>query len=210
MKAYTAAPPDVLRCDEKNLHEHAVLNVCGVIYTTNHKAEGLYLTADDRRHYVAWSTFRKEDFTQQYWDQLWSYYDGGGDRHVAAYLAGLDLAAFNPKAPPPLTNAFWDIVTAHRAPENAELADVLDRLGRPDAVTLRMITNNAPGDFAEWLKDRRNRPKIPHRFEDCGYTPVRNPGADDGLWRIQGRREVVYGPASLAPKARLAAVEALQ
>ena len=37
MKAYTAAPPDVLRVDEKHLREYSVFNVCGVIITTNHK-----------------------------------------------------------------------------------------------------------------------------------------------------------------------------
>ena len=60
----------------------------------------------------------------------------GGDRHVAAYLAELDISAFDPKAPPPKTPAFWDIVDANRAPEDAELADVLDEMGNPDAVTL--------------------------------------------------------------------------
>ena len=40
MKSYTAAPPDVLRVDEKNLREYSVLNCCGVIITTNHKADG--------------------------------------------------------------------------------------------------------------------------------------------------------------------------
>jgi hypothetical protein len=45
MKSYTAAPPDVLRVDEKNLREHSVLNVCGVIITTNHKADGIYFPA---------------------------------------------------------------------------------------------------------------------------------------------------------------------
>lgn len=40
LKAYTAAPPDVLRCDEKNIREHAVFNVCGVVITTNHKTNG--------------------------------------------------------------------------------------------------------------------------------------------------------------------------
>ncbi len=49
MKAYTAAPPDVLRVDEKHLREHAVTNCCGVIITTNHKADGIYLPADDWR-----------------------------------------------------------------------------------------------------------------------------------------------------------------
>ena len=40
----------------------------------------------------------------------------GGDRHVAAYLAELDLSDFDAKAPPPKTAAFWDIVEADNAP----------------------------------------------------------------------------------------------
>ena len=68
MKAYTAAPPDVLRVDEKNLREHSVLNCRGVIITTNHKADGIYLPADDRRHFVAWSDLTKEDFDDDYWN----------------------------------------------------------------------------------------------------------------------------------------------
>ena len=35
MKTYLAAPPDVLRVDEKNLREHSVVNVCGAMMTTN-------------------------------------------------------------------------------------------------------------------------------------------------------------------------------
>src|SRR5262249_35546856 len=31
MKIYTASPPDVITCDQKNLQEHPVPNVCGVI-----------------------------------------------------------------------------------------------------------------------------------------------------------------------------------
>ena len=72
MKVYAAAPPDVLRVDEKNLREYNVLNCCGVIITTNHKTDGIYLPADDRRHYVAWSSLTKEDFTEGYWADLWS------------------------------------------------------------------------------------------------------------------------------------------
>ena len=54
MKTLTAVPPDVLRVDEKHLREHSVLNVCGVIQTTNNK-DALHLPVDDRRHFVAWS-----------------------------------------------------------------------------------------------------------------------------------------------------------
>jgi hypothetical protein len=131
MKGYTAAPPDVLRVDEKNLREHSVLNCCGVIITTNHKADGIFLPADDRRHYVAWSDIAKEDFTKGYWTKLWGWYENGGYGHVAAYLAGFDISGFDPKAPPPKTAAFWDIVAASRAPEDAELADVLDKTRQP-------------------------------------------------------------------------------
>ena len=48
LKIYTAAPPDVLRVDEKNLREYNILNCRGVIITTNHKTDGIYLPADDR------------------------------------------------------------------------------------------------------------------------------------------------------------------
>jgi hypothetical protein len=48
-KAYTAAPPDVLRVNEKYLRAHYVFNCCGVIITSNHKADGIFLPADDRR-----------------------------------------------------------------------------------------------------------------------------------------------------------------
>jgi hypothetical protein len=230
IKGYTAAPPDVLRCDEKYIPEHSILNVCGIVYTTNYKAEGLYLPADDRRHYVAWSAFKKEDFPASYWTDIWSFLDSGGDRHVAAYLAGLDLSDFNPKAPPPLTDAFWDVVNAHRAPEDAELLDTLESYAAalrarhqpdadfvkrdgaylPRAVTLRLITPHASDDFKEWLEDRKNRRVIPHRFESCHYTPVRNDAARDGLWKIKGRREVVYAPEELSRSDQMTAAAELK
>jgi hypothetical protein len=177
MKVYTAAPPDVLRVDEKNLREHSVLNCCGVIITTNHKADGIYLPADDRRHYVAWTNLKKEDFDENYWTTLWGWYDNGGIGHVAAYLANLDISGFNPKAPPPKTAAFWDIVDSSRVPEDAELADVLDQLGNPEAITISRVTAEATGEFLAWICDRKNRRALPHRFEQCGYAPVRNDAA---------------------------------
>ena len=210
MKVYTAAPPDVLRVDEKNLREHSVLNCCGVLITTNHKADGIYLPADDRRHYVAWSDAKMGDFGKEYWNGLWSWYENGGYSHVAAYLAGLDLSDFNPKAPPPKTAAFWDIVDANRAPEDAELADVLDELGNPPAVTLALVQQKATGAFDDWIRDRRNRRQIPYRFERCGYVPVRNEGATDGLWKINGARQAVYAKAALPLRDRLKVAEALR
>ena len=93
-KIYTAAPPDVLRVNEKNLREYYVFNCVGFILTTNHKTDGIYLPADDRRHFVAWSPRTKEEFSRTYWSKLWDWYSHGGFGHIAAYLAELDLGRF--------------------------------------------------------------------------------------------------------------------
>jgi hypothetical protein len=211
MKIYTAAPPDVLRCDEKNIREYSVLNVCGVVMTTNHKTTGIYLPADDRRHFVAWSDLTKDDFADGYFQELWAWYEAGGHGHVGAYLRSLDISTFNPKAPPPKTQAFWAIADANRSPEDAELADALDRLGRPDATTRESIAvaaAEASPDFAEWIRNRNSR-QIPHRMESVGYVPVRNQNAEDGLWMIGGRRQAVYARCDLTPRDQLGAAATL-
>jgi hypothetical protein len=143
MKTYTAAPPDVLRVDQKHVNEYSVLNICGVIITSNHKTDGIYLPADDRRHFVAWTDKTKGDFTMAHWDKLHGWYADDGHACVAGYLQKLDLSGFDPKAPPPKTAAFHEIVGASRAPEDAELADILEALGQPDAVTLDTINTKA-------------------------------------------------------------------
>ena len=211
MKVYLAAPPDVLRVDEKHIREYSVLNCVGIVITTNHKADGIFLPADDRRHYVAWSTREKEDFTAEYWKKLWKWYDDGGDRHVAAYLAQPErLVGFDPKAPPPKTPAFWEIVDASRVQEDAEIADAIDKIrdpktnkiGDPDTVTIMQIAENCECDLRDWLWDRRNSRKVPHRLEQCGYIAVRNPSAKDGMWKVKDRRTIVYAKASLTPQQR--------
>jgi len=217
MKACTAAPPDVLRIDEKHLRETSIVNCCGVVITSNHKTDGIFLPADDRRHYVAWSDRTKEDpkFDAVYWNKLWMWYANGGLRHVTAFLKSRNLSNFDPKAPPKKTEAFWAIVNASRAPEESELADAIDNLGQPDALTVGKVINstlNAHGELSEfglWLRDRKNRRIIPHRLEQCGYVPVRNPTATDGLWKIEGRRQAVYAKATLAIRDQILAASEL-
>lgn len=84
------------------------------------------------------------------------------------YLLNIDISTFNPKSPPPKTPAFCEIVDASRAPEDAELADVLDTLGEPDAVTLIQIKNvTSSVEFIEWLRDRRNARTIPSAWRSA-------------------------------------------
>jgi NrS-1 polymerase HBD domain/Family of unknown function (DUF5906) len=209
-KTLLATPPDVLRCNEKNLREHEVFNVMGVVITTNHKS-GLYLPRDDRRHYVAWSEREQKDFREGFWIEMYRWYDAGGIDHVVAYLDALDLAGFDPKATPPKTDAFWMMVEAGEAPESGDLADTLEGLGNPPAVTVDRLTFAAMSNatFLSWLKDPRNARSIPHRLDEAGYVPVRNPDAKaDGRWKVAGRRTPIYVRRELSDRDRtLAAAE---
>jgi hypothetical protein len=204
MKGYTAAPPDVLRVNEKNRGEYYITNCLGVIITTNYK-DALYLTPDDRRHYVAWSELTKESFTDQYWKDLWSWYEAEGFMHVAAYLATLDISGFNAKAPPKKTRAFFAIVNVNRSPEDTELADLIEALGDPDVITVKMLIKSSEFSTEDlgWLQDRRTRRAIPHKLERCGYVCVSNPDSKDGVWKISGVRHVIYAKATLTPSDQL-------
>jgi hypothetical protein len=208
-KNMIASPPEVLRVNEKNLREYYIPNVCGVVITTNHKTDGVFLPADDRRHFVAWSDLEAKDFEPDYWKKQYCWYANGGNEHVTHYLANIDLSDFDPKAPPPKTQAFWEMVDADRAPEDAELADAIDALDTPKALTLGQITSRANGSLAEYLCDRRNSRKIPHRLEACGYVAVRNDGAKDGHWKVDGRRQVIYAKATLPVRDRITAAKEL-
>lgn len=216
LKPLTASPPDVLRCDEKNIREHTVPNVTGVIITSNYLTDGVYLPADDRRHYVAWSPLEEGDLEPSYFDRLYQWYEKeNGYAHVAALLAAFDLEGFNPKAPPTKTAAFWEIVEAERGSEENELGDAIDKLSKAletepdvltpaDAITLSDLKDAAmSASLTSWLEDPKNRRQIPKRLEKVGYLRVPNPDASDGKWKIHGRRQPIYGHRSLTTTARV-------
>jgi hypothetical protein len=215
-KTLMAAPPDVLQCNEKNIRQHWVLNCTGPILTSNHLTDGLYLPPDDARLYVAWSSLTEDDFNPDYFKKIWAWLDGGGDCHVAAYLATLDISGFDPKATPPKTPAFWSIVNANRTSEETELEDVLDKLDNPPAVTIEQIRDKTDSrdlhSLWHWLGERKNRKAANHRLEKCGYRPVNNPNAEkgNGLWRVNGKRQVVYAKDTLPLGEQQAAAQALQ
>lgn len=210
-KHVIAAPPEAILVDEKNLPAHHVPNLTGVILTSNHKTTGLYLPPDDRRHYVAWSDQPGEGepgaLPASYFEQIFSWLDSGARRHVAAWLKARDLSRFNPKAAPPRTEAFWEIVNAQRAPEESELSDVLEKMaedvrrhGKDDGLivfTLDHLRGKARDlDFhglVAWLEDRKNRRILPKHLERLGYRRVANPDAVDGRWRTSVGKQVFYG-----------------
>jgi hypothetical protein len=89
------------------------------------------------------------------------------------------------------------------------MADALDSLGNPDAVTLRHLAANASEEFSEWLRDRKNSRQIPYRLEQCGYVAVRNDAAEDGRWVLYGKRHTVYSKVKLSIRERVRAAQGL-
>lgn len=209
LKTVCAAPPDAVPVDEKNIREYLIPNTTGVVMTTNYKTDGMYLPIEDRRTLVAWSKSTIEDFDKEYWQRFWTWYDIGGIRNTAAYLAALDISDFDPKAPPRKTPAFYDIVAANVASEDLELNDVFDEMGWPDAITLSNVVTRANGSLVGFLTEKKNRRVILVRFEKCGYQPVRNPDAKDGIWKVQGKRAVVYAKTILSTREQLASIKKL-
>lgn len=217
-KTMMAAPPDVLRVNEKYVAQRAVFNCCGVIITTNTK-DSIYLPEDDRRHFVAYSEVVRGDYEEGYWGEMYEYYARGGARAVADFLMELDLTRgeykFDAKAPPPQTHAFWEIVETSRSPEGSEVSTVVQAMGDPDAVTMAQVVDRcgsipAMSSFYDWLADRRNKRSWSRVMQSAGYVPVRNPHApSDGLWRVGGQKMVVYAKSSLGPLERIRAAERL-
>ena len=67
------------------------------------------------------------------------------------------------------------------------------------------MIDRSDAEFAVWLRDKKNTKRVAHRLEDCGYVAVRNADSKDELWRVGGRRQVVYAKKELPLRDRIAA-----
>lgn len=212
LKTLTTAPPEILQCNEKHMSPYGVMNCTGVVITTNHRTGGVYLPPGDRRFYVAWSNRIKEEFSASYFTDLEAFYNNGGYAHIASYLRAYDVSRFNPKAPPPQTEAWKNIVEANLPAEDAEFAEALAILENPSAVTIEQIMKATPSNsFAQWLEERKSRRSFAHRLESCGYVAVRNDetgGHNRWRYRVsQGGTTVlkeiaIYVKSKLSPPAQ--------
>jgi hypothetical protein len=228
MKTMLAAPPESNEINGKYAVQYMSPNVANFVIGSNHKVGGLYLPADDERHYVAWSPRTRETLdadylaatnerleggANEYFKRLHAWLDDGGIAAVAAYLQHVvDLSAFDPKANPPKTDAWREIVAANMAAEDTEWSDVLEALGTPPVVTVGQIKVQAGRQslvsLIDWMNKNR-RGGIDHRFESNGYGRVANAGTKDGRWKIDKKNEVVYGRRDLTARQHFAAIAAL-
>ncbi len=86
-------------------------------------------------------------------------------------------------------------------------------MGEPAAITIGQVSSYARGlgmtDLACDLEDRKNRRAVPHMFERVGYLPARNPNSEDGLFKVNGKRVVVYAARRLPDVERFRAARAV-
>jgi hypothetical protein len=92
-KTLIAAPPDTLRCNPKFVRPYYVLNVVGVIITTNHKVGGLFLPPDDRRHFIAWTTVERSAFNEAYWTRYWTRLEARGAQRRSPIISRRSTSA---------------------------------------------------------------------------------------------------------------------
>jgi hypothetical protein len=103
-----ATPSDTVRINRKNVPAYDVPNIQNWVFFTNHE-NALALDDNERRFWVC----RCEPEVQppEYFINLFAWYENGagegftGVEAVAGYLLARDISAFNPAAPPPMTEA---------------------------------------------------------------------------------------------------------
>ena len=103
LKPIIAAPPELLMVNRKGLHPYMALNRVFVIAFSNERV-AISLPSEDRRWFVIWCAAPKLPEAQAV--SLWNFYQHrGGFEAIAHYLHTRDVSAWNPNAPPPMTEA---------------------------------------------------------------------------------------------------------
>lgn len=198
-KDLAAAPPLALDCNEKHKGQYPVANVMRPILTTNHQIDGLYMDPQDRRHYCAWSDAPK--MTEDEAKAIYAWYEAGGLNDVAHYLMTRDLSGFNAKAPPLRTGWWHQLVAGGASSEEEKFSDALDKLQRPEWVTIPMVNEAGGTELAGWTANPANRRKLEREMIKSGYQRLPNPNEPKkGRWHLSGQRLVVYRRTDVAAK----------
>jgi hypothetical protein len=152
LKPIIAAPPELLMVNRKGLHPYMALNRVFVIAFSNERV-AISLPSEDRRWFVIWCAAPKLAEAQAV--SLWNWYQHrGGFEAVAHYLHTRDVSAWNPNAPPPLTEAKAIMVEHGMSTAESFLVDQMTRrvgefsrgvIGAPFHAVCDRLQGYAPG-----------------------------------------------------------------
>jgi len=213
LKPILAAPPATLQIDTKGVEVRSILNVVGVVMTTNYRHEGFYLPEEDRRHYMAWTDVTERQVRQDkgpdYYARLHQWMDGDGAGHVVAFLRSIDLKGWDAKAPPPKTRWWHSVVGVSTQDVNDEaLEDAIAAMGSPSVFSKDQLMAAAEPGLQTWIDDPKNTRAFPARLDGQGYERILS-GGSKGRWYLKDTRNVsLYGKKSLSTSDQVNACEA--
>ena len=187
LKQITATPPLTYRVNEKHVAQYYIPNVAAITGTTNHLEGGIYIPPGDRRIWFGWSELRTGWRSPAEWGTYYNWLASGGYEAVAGFLLSRDISRFNPKAPPPMTEAKERAIAASAHPEDAALSDVFEQI-EGQAVTISMVATVAfrtgNRELAKELWSPKFRRNVNKKFARAGYIICKNQDSAEGLWRV--------------------------
>jgi len=125
LKPIIAAPPEYLMVNRKGLHPYYALNRVFVVAFSNERV-AISIPSEDRRWFVIWAEASK--LPEAHAVSLWNWYQHrGGFEAVAHYLHTRDVSAWNPTAPPPMTEAKAIMVEHGMSTAESFLVDLMRR-----------------------------------------------------------------------------------
>ena len=125
LKPIIAAPPELLPVNRKGLHPYMALNRVFVIAFSNERV-AISIPSEDRRWFCLWAGVDRLPESQAVLIWNW-YHHRGGFEAVAHYLNTRDVSAWNPNAPPPMTEAKMIMVEHGMSTAESFLVDMMRR-----------------------------------------------------------------------------------
>ena len=125
LKPIIAAPPELLPVNRKGLHPYMALNRVFVVAFSNERA-AITIPSEDRRWFCLWADLPRLPEADAV--ALWNWYQHqNGYQAVAHYLHTRDVSAWNPTAPPPMTEAKAIMVEHGMSTAESMLVDMMQR-----------------------------------------------------------------------------------
>jgi hypothetical protein len=191
LKPYCAAPPDMLRMNEKRLKARYVRNCCRLFITTN-EVEGLYVPKDDRRLFIM-HTEQSIGERRDRMDDYWKWVRAGGPHAVRKWLKERDISQFDATKEPPKTPKHNELSHSWGIDPDSGLGVALDHLCSIHGVLpkvmfyedIKSAVNAAVFDKVEETKRLLGPRALNRTMQRAGYVTMANPETKKGDWRAQ-------------------------
>jgi hypothetical protein len=109
IKPNLACPPDTVTVNRKHMAPYTIPNIQWWVMFSNYE-DAVPIEETDRRYWVHRCCLETPR-DPAYYDALWAFYDNGGVEKIAGWLLARNVVGrFDPKAPPPMTDAKREMI----------------------------------------------------------------------------------------------------